>query len=125
MNAEDAAAQSEVLSRLHRQADHRDTEEALLAAGWTPCGGGDWAIVLRSPDGTAAARISPLAADRLKPHRRTDIGMFVRLNPHRRPSRCATRGAGQIRMPGRPIPISQRAIPRKDLILERCHVVRA
>jgi hypothetical protein len=39
--------------------DHRDVEHALLAAGWTPCGAGDWAIALRSPDGTAAARISP------------------------------------------------------------------
>ena len=42
-----------------RQVDHRDVERALLAAGWTPCGAGDWAIVLRSPDGTRAARISP------------------------------------------------------------------
>ena len=39
--------------------DHRDVERALLAAQWTPCGAGDWAIALRSPDGTAAARISP------------------------------------------------------------------
>ena len=31
----------------------------LLATGWTGCGAGDWAIALRSPDGTAAARISP------------------------------------------------------------------
>jgi hypothetical protein len=41
------------------QADHRDVEQALLAAGWTRCGAGDWAIALRSPDGAAAARISP------------------------------------------------------------------
>ncbi|MBU2663985.1 hypothetical protein KOI35_10840 [Actinoplanes bogorensis] len=40
-------------------ADHRDAERAYRAAGWTPCGTGDWAIALRSPDGTAAARISP------------------------------------------------------------------
>ncbi|HWS49419.1 MAG TPA: hypothetical protein VN241_00280 [Microbacterium sp.] len=40
-------------------ADHRDAESAYLAAGWTPCGAGDWAIALRSPDGTAAVRISP------------------------------------------------------------------
>jgi hypothetical protein len=40
-------------------ADHRVAERAFLAAGWTPCGAGDWAIALRSPDGTAAARISP------------------------------------------------------------------
>jgi hypothetical protein len=42
-----------------RDVDHRDVERILLAAGWTPCGAGDWAIALRSPDGTAAARISP------------------------------------------------------------------
>ncbi|MET7398044.1 hypothetical protein ABZS66_31590, partial [Dactylosporangium sp. NPDC005572] len=40
-------------------ADHRDVEQELRAAGWTPCGAGDWAIALRSPDGAAAARISP------------------------------------------------------------------
>jgi hypothetical protein len=39
--------------------DHREVERALRAAGWTPCGAGDWAIALRSPDGSAAARISP------------------------------------------------------------------
>jgi hypothetical protein len=44
---------------LQREADHRDAEQAFLAAGWTRCGAGDWAIVLRSPDGTTAARISP------------------------------------------------------------------
>jgi hypothetical protein len=41
------------------QADHRDVEAALLREGWRPCGAGDWAIALRSPDGTTAARISP------------------------------------------------------------------
>ena len=41
------------------QLDHRDVEHAFVAAGWTPCGAGDWAIALRSPDGAAAARISP------------------------------------------------------------------
>ena len=49
----------DVLGRLGRRADHRDVERALLAAAWTPCGAGDWAIALRSPDGTSAARISP------------------------------------------------------------------
>ncbi|GGM46670.1 transglutaminase family protein [Dactylosporangium sucinum] len=39
--------------------DHRAVEQALLRQGWRPCGAGDWAIALRSPDGTAAARISP------------------------------------------------------------------
>lgn len=42
-----------------QQEDHREVERALLAEGWTPCGAGDWAIALRSPDGTTAARISP------------------------------------------------------------------
>src|SRR4051794_22710903 len=41
------------------QADHRVVEAQLLMAGWTPCGAGDWAIALRSPDGAMAARISP------------------------------------------------------------------
>jgi len=49
----------DVLESLGRRADHRDAEEALRAAGWTTGGAGDWAIALRSPDGTAAARISP------------------------------------------------------------------
>ncbi|TCC34755.1 hypothetical protein [Kribbella sindirgiensis] len=39
--------------------DHREVERVLREAGWTPCGAGDWAIALRSPDGRAAARISP------------------------------------------------------------------
>ncbi|WP_097321259.1 hypothetical protein [Paractinoplanes atraurantiacus] len=34
-------------------------ERRLVAAGWTPCGAGDWAIALRSPGGAVAARISP------------------------------------------------------------------
>ena len=34
-------------------------EERLLGAGWTPCGTGDWALALASPDGAAVARISP------------------------------------------------------------------
>ena len=49
----------ELLGRLGPHADHRDVEQVLLAAGWTRCAAGDWAIALRSPDGTAAARISP------------------------------------------------------------------
>lgn len=40
-------------------ADHRDTERILVDAGWTPCGAGDWAVAYRSPDGGAAARVSP------------------------------------------------------------------
>jgi len=43
----------------YHDVDHREAERNLLAAGWTPCGAGDWAIALRSPDGMTAARISP------------------------------------------------------------------
>lgn len=32
---------------------------ALAGRGWAPCGTGDWATVLASPDRTLAARISP------------------------------------------------------------------
>lgn len=59
MTSEEAGPHREALGLLGRQADHRGAEQALLAAEWTPCGAGDWAIALRSPDGTAAARISP------------------------------------------------------------------
>lgn len=59
MTSEEAGPHHEALGLLGRQADHRDVEQTLLMAGWTPCGAGDWAIALRSPDGTAAARISP------------------------------------------------------------------
>jgi hypothetical protein len=59
MTSDEAGPQCETVALLGREPDHRDAEHALLAAGWTPCGAGDWAIALRSPDGTAAARISP------------------------------------------------------------------
>ncbi len=38
---------------------YREVEQILRAEGWTPCGEGDWAFALASPDGAAAARISP------------------------------------------------------------------
>lgn len=47
------------VSASYQDVDHREVERTLLAAGWTPCGAGDWAIALRSPDRTTAARISP------------------------------------------------------------------
>lgn len=50
---------NEVVDLLDRHVDHRQAERALREAGWTFCGAGDWAIALRSPDGTTAARISP------------------------------------------------------------------
>ena len=48
-----------VLGLLSPQADHREAEDALVGDGWIPGGVGDWAIALRSPEGTVAARISP------------------------------------------------------------------
>lgn len=59
MTSEEAGRHRETLALLEAQADHRDAEQALLAAGWSRCGAGDWAIALRSPEGTAVARISP------------------------------------------------------------------
>src|SRR3954449_5281805 len=50
---------AEALGLFTPQADHRDVERVLLREGWSPGGAGDWAIALRSPDGTTAARISP------------------------------------------------------------------
>jgi hypothetical protein len=38
--------------------NHRAALERLETLGWTKCGEGDWAIVLRSPGGRLAARIS-------------------------------------------------------------------
>ncbi len=59
MTSQDAGLHRTVPGLTGRSADHAEVEQALLSAGWTPCGTGDWAIALRSPDGTAAARISP------------------------------------------------------------------
>lgn len=38
---------------------YREVEAHLRAAGWTPCGAGDWAFALASPGGDVVARISP------------------------------------------------------------------
>lgn len=54
------------LDTLADDADHRDAEALFRASGWTSCGAGDWAIALRSPDGTSAVRISPF--DPTGPH---------------------------------------------------------
>jgi hypothetical protein len=58
MTSQDAGPHREALAPLGRQADHRDVERALLAAGWTPCDAGDWAIALRSPGGAAGSRLA-------------------------------------------------------------------
>src|SRR5690606_36242876 len=50
---------SDILDELSSDATHRDAERFFTEAGWMPCGAGDWAIALRSPDGRMVARISP------------------------------------------------------------------
>jgi hypothetical protein len=59
MSAEAAWLVSELMDATGAEPDHHSVERALTAAGWVPCGAGDWAIALRSPDGRLAARISP------------------------------------------------------------------
>jgi hypothetical protein len=48
-----------ILDTLPEDADHAVAERVLAAAGWERCGVGDWAVVLASPSGSLAARISP------------------------------------------------------------------
>jgi hypothetical protein len=38
---------------------HRQVMAELIGGGWVPCGVGDWAVALRSPEGTAVARVCP------------------------------------------------------------------
>jgi hypothetical protein len=38
---------------------HRQVLAELAAGGWVPCGVGDWAVALRSPEGSLAARVCP------------------------------------------------------------------
>ena len=42
-----------------RALSHRQVLAELAAAGWVPCGVGDWAVALRSPEGTLVARVCP------------------------------------------------------------------
>jgi hypothetical protein len=51
--------ESAVLHALPSDADHVVAERELLAHGWSRCGVGDWAVVLASPSGLLAARVSP------------------------------------------------------------------
>ena len=48
-----------MLSELTTGSDHVTAEALLASHGWTVSGFGDWAVVLRSPSGELAARISP------------------------------------------------------------------
>jgi hypothetical protein len=52
-------AELAILDGVPPGADHAVVEQLLLAAGWSHCGAGDWAVVLASPSGRLAARISP------------------------------------------------------------------
>ena len=67
---------------------HREVERILRAEGWTPCGQGDWAYALASPDGASAARISPF--DPVGPYtarlyaEAAGTGAVPRLDLHRR-----------------------------------------
>jgi hypothetical protein len=38
---------------------HRQVLAELAAGEWVPCGVGDWAVALRSPEGTVVARVCP------------------------------------------------------------------
>jgi hypothetical protein len=38
---------------------HRQVLAELATRGWVPCGVGDWAVALRSPEGTLVARVCP------------------------------------------------------------------
>jgi hypothetical protein len=38
---------------------HRQVLAELAIQGWVPCGVGDWAVALRSPQGTLVARVCP------------------------------------------------------------------
>ncbi len=64
MTSQEAGPHQEVLGLLGRQADHRGAERALLAAGWTRCGAGDWAIALRSTDPDRVVALIPQAERR-------------------------------------------------------------
>lgn len=50
---------SDIVDTLPADATHVHAERVFADSGWTPCGAGDWAIALRSLDGTMAVRISP------------------------------------------------------------------
>src|SRR4051794_4201452 len=76
-----------VLDQLGSGADHVTAEELFTSHGWTRCGVGDWAVVLRSPSTDLAARISPF--DPVAPYtvrlfrEAADTGQVPVLHAHR------------------------------------------
>ena len=68
--------------------NHLAAERWLRRNGWSPCGAGDWAIALASPDGAFAARISPfdptgpMTAELYR--RAAPTGLVPRLDHHTR-----------------------------------------
>ena len=47
------------MDRSWQSRSYREALTELVSLGWVPCGVGDWAIALRSPDGSHAARVCP------------------------------------------------------------------
>lgn len=84
----DTGTMDEILAAIPDGADHHQADHAFRSAGWIPCGAGDWAIALRSPDGKLAVRISPF--DPTGPYTATlyqaavHTGQVPRLHAHRR-----------------------------------------
>lgn len=77
-----------LLDALEPASTHADVERLLREAGWEPCGAGDWAFALASPEGDAVARISPF--DPVGPYtarlyrEAAETGLVPRLFGHRR-----------------------------------------
>ncbi|WP_143020408.1 hypothetical protein [Sinosporangium album] len=46
-------------NRPWQRLNHREALADLVRLGWIPCGIGDWAVAVRSPDGRLAARVCP------------------------------------------------------------------
>ncbi len=57
--AEPSAAVAPVPGLPWESLSHRQVLAELAIRGWVPCGVGDWAVALRSPDGAFAARVCP------------------------------------------------------------------
>jgi hypothetical protein len=56
---EPSAGLSPIPDLLWESLSHRQVLAELAGEGWVPCGVGDWAVALRSPEGTVVARVCP------------------------------------------------------------------